>query len=232
VVDCRLPIADCRLVILTPPPKQAAHSSLVHMFETIRQKLGASAAQPERRTPIRQWPLAEDPALPETGALPAGSDGQRQRADSKIGAPNGSFLGRVEADGSWTLDFDATLAALRDAAARQHPVILLGTAFSFVHLVDHLAGLGLRFSLPPDSRAMETGGYKGRSRSLSKAELHSLISERLGIPAENIVCEYGMSELSSQAYDIRVSGVKDQGPGGDGEHSTFNIQHRRKSRTP
>ena len=34
---------DFGLVILTPPPVQAPHSSLVHMFETVRQKLGASA---------------------------------------------------------------------------------------------------------------------------------------------------------------------------------------------
>ena len=49
---------------------------------------------------------------------------------------------------------------------------------------------------------METGGYKNRSRTLPKAELHALITERLGVPRENIICEYGMSELSSQAYDI------------------------------
>src|SRR5206468_11450043 len=54
------------------------------------------------------------------------------------------------------------------------------------------------------SRAMETGGYKGRSRHLPRAELHSLITQRLGIPASHIVCEYGMSELSSQAYDSEV----------------------------
>jgi hypothetical protein len=48
---------------------------------------------------------------------------------------------------------------------------------------------------------LETGGYKGRSRTLPKAELHALITERFGVPTSHIVCEYGMSELSSQAYD-------------------------------
>ncbi len=52
---------------------------------------------------------------------------------------------------------------------------------------------------------METGGYKGRSRSLPKADLHALITERLGVPPSHIVCEYGMSELSSQAYDLAVN---------------------------
>ncbi len=55
--------------------------------------------------------------------------------------------------------------------------------------------------LPPGSSALETGGYKGRSRILPKPELHALITDLLGIPASHIVCEYGMSELSSQAYD-------------------------------
>jgi hypothetical protein len=67
-------------------------------------------------------------------------------------------------------------------------------------LLDYLAENNLQFRLPENSRVMETGGYKNRSRSLPKSELHALITERLGVPAENIVCEYGMSELSSQAY--------------------------------
>ena len=54
---------------------------------------------------------------------------------------------------------------------------------------------------------METGGYKNRSRTMPKVELHALITERLGIPPENIICEYGMSELSSQAYDRFAGGL-------------------------
>jgi hypothetical protein len=84
-------------------------------------------------------------------------------------------------------------------------LLILGTAFSFVHLLDHLAEQDLRFELPPGSCALETGGYKGRSRSMPKAALHALIAERLGIPGGQIVCEYGMSELSSQAYDSAIA---------------------------
>jgi hypothetical protein len=82
------------------------------------------------------------------------------------------------------------------------PQILLGTAFSFVHLLDFLAEQNLRFNLPAGSRVMETGGYKNRSRSMPMAELHALITERLRVAPENIICEYGMSELSSQAYVV------------------------------
>jgi hypothetical protein len=81
-------------------------------------------------------------------------------------------------------------------------LFLLGTAFSFVHLLDFLAEKNLRLTLPPGSRVLETGGYKNRSRSLPKTELHALITKRLGVPASHIICEYGMSELSSQAYAV------------------------------
>jgi Acyl-protein synthetase, LuxE len=165
VMDCRLPIADCRLMILTPPLKQAPHSSLVHMFETVRRELGA---------------------------------------------PESVFVGRADRAGSWTLDFDATLAALSPRAPSLAPqaLLLLGTAFSFVHLLDFLCERNLLFQLPSGSRVMETGGYKGRARALPKPELHALITQRLGIPASHIVCEYGMSELSSQAYDTEVRSAK------------------------
>jgi hypothetical protein len=74
-------------------------------------------------------------------------------------------------------------------------------------LLDFLTEKNLHFDLPAGSRVMETGGYKNRSRTMPKKELHALISEHLGIPPENIVCEYGMSELSSQAYDNVTSGM-------------------------
>ncbi|HYV29210.1 MAG TPA: hypothetical protein VFA77_16875, partial [Candidatus Eisenbacteria bacterium] len=85
------------------------------------------------------------------------------------------------------------------------PLLILGTAFSFVHLVDYLQHRNLRFQLPPGTCVLETGGYKGRSRELPKEELHNLIDQLLGVPRTHIVCEYGMSELSSQAYDHVVS---------------------------
>ena len=165
-------IQNSKLVFLTPPPNLVPHSSLVHMFETLRQKFGGAsvhASQPE-------------------------------------------FLGKLAADGSWTLSFDATLAALSDnsKSKTQNPKLILGTAFSFVHLLDFLAENNLQFQLPENSRLMETGGYKNRSRTMPKSELHALITERLGVPRENIICEYGMSELSSQAYDQEVRSQKSE----------------------
>jgi hypothetical protein len=119
-----------------------------------------------------------------------------------FGAPEEIFLGAVAADGSWELNFEPTVRILERASGKNESLVMLGTAFSFVHLLDYLAGKNLRFKLPPGFRVMETGGYKNRSRSLPKDELHALIAERLGVSPADILCEYGMSELSSQAYDI------------------------------
>jgi hypothetical protein len=112
------------------------------------------------------------------------------------GGPDSVFTGRANADGSWSIDIEATLTALTD----RQPVGLLGTAFSFVHLLDHLEAVGKRIALHMGSRVLETGGYKGRSRELPKRHLHQMISRFLGVSEPDIVTEYGMSELSSQAY--------------------------------
>lgn len=79
----------------------------------------------------------------------------------------------------------------------EHPVCLLGTAFNFLKLFDD----GIELRLPPGSRAMETGGFKGRTREITKAELYTLFEKHLGIPATHLVNEYGMTELSTQFYD-------------------------------
>jgi len=116
----------------------------------------------------------------------------------KLGALEPVYAGDIAADGAWVLDFAAALAALENGSG---PKLILGTAFSFVHLLDFLADKNRRLHLPAQSRVMETGGYKNRSRTMPKAALHSLITRHLGVLRENIICEYGMSELSSQAYD-------------------------------
>jgi len=118
-----------------------------------------------------------------------------------FGAPDSAFTGRLNADGSWGLDVEQTLAAVREAVGENTPLGLLGTAFSFVHLLDHLQAAGKRFALPKGSRVLETGGYKGRSREVPRAGLRLLLSRFLGVPPAQVVAEYGMSELSSQAYD-------------------------------
>jgi acyl-protein synthetase LuxE len=152
---CLRPDPDLQLLVLTPAPEQAPHSSLVHMFGTIRRQFGR---------------------------------------------PDSDFVGGLDAEGGWILDFSKLQDSLENLAASQSPVLVLGTAFSYVHLADWLAARQTAYRLPAGSRALETGGYKGRSRQIPRAQLHSIIKKCLGV--QRIVCEYGMSELSSQAYCV------------------------------
>jgi hypothetical protein len=98
------------------------------------------------------------------------------------------------------LDVGAITEHLRESERSGVPMALCGTAFAFVHLLDALAG-ATPLQLPTGSRVMETGGFKGRSRELSRRELYLTIEARLGIPPTRIVNQYGMTELGSQFYD-------------------------------
>jgi hypothetical protein len=123
----------------------------------------------------------------------------------EYGGANSFFAGTsLHANDAWRLEFDLIDATVRGAISDNRPVAVLGTAFSFVHWLDDLAANKIRLRLPAGSRIMETGGYKGRSRVVAKTELRRLMTKFLAVPESHIVTEYGMSELSSQAYDGAV----------------------------
>lgn len=115
---------------------------------------------------------------------------------AEFGAPgSGTSMG----DG--VLDLAGLRSALRYAETEGEPVMLLGTSFAYVHLLDALREAGERFQLPHGSRLMDTGGFKGQSREVSRKELYGELQQALGIPLEWCVNEYGMTEMSSQFYD-------------------------------
>ena len=100
-----------------------------------------------------------------------------------------------------SLRFDAFAAAVQLAVAERTPVCIAATAFALVHVLDELKARGLSFELAPGSRVMETGGFKGRARIVSREDLYRSVSDRFGISSQAIVAEYGMTELTSQYYD-------------------------------
>jgi hypothetical protein len=114
----------------------------------------------------------------------------------ELGTPESRFY----VDGG-ELQTDRLLAHLGEARAAESPLALCGTAFSFVHLLDELERRDAKLELPPLVRVMETGGFKGRSREMPRAELHASLQRRFGVPAERVVNQYGMTELGSQFYD-------------------------------
>jgi len=162
----------------------------------------------------------------EAGVLPDFVAGERlpclvlapspeEAPDSSLSHMFGVMLGRRGGAGSgWfvrggRLEVDALLAALERAQASTK-LLLCGTAFAFVHLLEALERRGSRLALPPGARVMETGGFKGRSRALAREDLRAWIGERLGVPANRVVNQYGMTELGSQFYDsvLREPGAR------------------------
>jgi hypothetical protein len=101
----------------------------------------------------------------------------------------------------------------RALAWRTHtPVLLLATSFALVELLDALNGETLE--LPPGSVVMPTGGFKGRTRSIERGVMHRELRRVFG--AVKIIGEYGMTELSSQLYEVvQHDGAGDVGPSSD-----------------
>ncbi len=84
-------------------------------------------------------------------------------------------------------------ALLHDMAADSGRKILFGVSHALLDLAENHPS-----PLPHGTIVMETGGMKGRREELSKHELHRILRNAFGV--ESVHSEYGMAELSSQAY--------------------------------
>lgn len=81
---------------------------------------------------------------------------------------------------------------LERIAADPKPKILLGVSYALWDLAERYSP-GLK-----DTIVMETGGMKGRREELPKESFHKILREAFGV--DTIHSEYGMAELTSQAY--------------------------------
>ena len=164
--------------------------------------------------PEEAWPVVRPPAPLRVLALLPAPD---ERPDSSLVHMVGVLAGEWDdggggffADGDWRLREGALEEALEEAASEDVPVLVAGTAFAFVHWTDRVREGGGAVVLPPGSRVMETGGFKGRSREVSRADLYRAIAQTLGVPPDRIVNEYGMTELLSQFWEPVL---REGGPG-------------------
>lgn len=182
------------------------------------------------RHAVRRRSLYRASLLPPIAAHLTGPD----RSHRMIGlvpppgsAPSSSLSWMVDAAGEslctdtrWAVDdegapdADALAVAVAETGRSAEPVVVAGTAFGFVHLLDGLGATGSRVALPEGSRVMETGGFKGRSRTVGRAELHRAIASAFDVPLHHVVNEYGMTELLSQLWEPTLH----RGPAAAGIH--------------
>ncbi len=100
---------------------------------------------------------------------------------------------RLIADcGSGGFYLDNYDSLLRDMAADTKSKILLGVSYALWDLAERYAPKLC------DTIVMETGGMKGYREELPKEAFHRILCEAFGVTA--IHSEYGMAELTSQAY--------------------------------
>ena len=98
----------------------------------------------------------------------------------------------IERSGSGGFYLDEYDKLLADMAADKKPKILLGVSYALWDLAE-------RYAPKLDGTiVMETGGMKGHREELPKELFHKILCEGFGV--EKIHSEYGMAELTSQAY--------------------------------
>jgi anaerobic magnesium-protoporphyrin IX monomethyl ester cyclase len=90
---------------------------------------------------------------------------------------------------------------LRRSEATGIPVTICGGSFGFVNFFDYCREKGLRFQLPPGSRTLDAGGFKGKSREVKREAFVKECHEFLGVQEDFCVNLLGMTETSSQFYD-------------------------------
>jgi Acyl-protein synthetase, LuxE len=155
--------------------------------------------------PFRRHVVPGDQPMPFLSLVPSPKQAPDSSLSFMVGVAAEVFALRTEwfAEEAGVLDVERFRTVARALARSGEPALVLGTAFAFVHLLDALDGEEVH--LPAGSRVMETGGFKGRSREVSREELYAAITASLGVPPVGIVNEYGMTELLSQLYEPDLS---------------------------
>ena len=99
------------------------------------------------------------------------------------------LIARCGSGGFYLDEYEKLIA---DMAADAKPKILLGVSYALWDLAEQYT------PKLENTIVMETGGMKGQREELPKSEFHKILTEAFGV--EKIHSEYGMAELTSQAY--------------------------------
>ena len=102
----------------------------------------------------------------------------------------------------WSVEYhDQDSFSKREAS---EPLWVFGTALQWKDLIDQ----GKKIKLPKGSVIVETGGLKSSKESFTREDLYQGIEDLFSVSQENIISEYGMCELASQAYDFFDKNLK------------------------
>ncbi|WP_343796122.1 long-chain fatty acid--CoA ligase [Bacillus carboniphilus] len=99
------------------------------------------------------------------------------------------------------IDMNLLIHELEKAERTEKPYALMGASYSLVHMLEQLEKEGKTFTLPLGSRVLDTGGFKNQAKEMDLDDFYDQITRSLGVPRENCINMYGMTELSTQFYD-------------------------------
>lgn len=179
----------------------------VHAFRTLETYRTLTLVQAEAMLfaslprPLTAVALAPRPGTPPRSSLGFmlqlfmdHFDGRPPRTASSFDGPERFLIGEAG------LDLTRLFEVAYLARERGEPLCVLATSFALVALLDALAGR--RMPAPRATLVMQTGGFKGRTREVDPFELRANVAASFGIEPERVVGEYGMTELTSQLYEL------------------------------
>ena len=151
--------------------------------------------------PFKEHLLPEVDTIPFVSLVPPPHELNDSSLSYMVGAAAERFASEAHwvVSGTGELDEGRLRRALERLSDTGQPCLLVGTVLALWHLLGRLEASPAPL-LPARSRVMQTGGFKGSGRAVSRAELHRKVSALLGVPADRVVSEYGMTELLSQLY--------------------------------
>jgi hypothetical protein len=104
--------------------------------------------------------------------------------------------------GARGVDYGLLSARIAAAHVEGVAVVLIGASFAFVNVCDALAREERTLRLPPDSRIVDAGGFKGLARTIDVAGLRGRLGQTFGVAPAQCLNLFGMTELASQLYDV------------------------------
>jgi hypothetical protein len=157
---------------------------------------------------VHQIPGQAEPRLPILSLIPT----REQLPDSSLSFMADHVIARYGTPesavpfGPRGVEVAKTRSWLGGRQREGKPVLILATSFALAQWLDGLERMELRFRLPPGSVIFDTGGFKGKTAEVSREDLLQRIAVQLGVPASQVVREYGMTELTSQCYTRALYG--------------------------
>jgi len=122
-----------------------------------------------------------------------------ERSGSSLIAMLEAWVKETEARGSgfFLYNHEELFARLQECASEEKKVQLWGVTFALLDFAE-------KFRIPHVLKGLtvlETGGMKGRREEITRAALHQKLEEAFCL--SHITSEYGMTELTSQAYALK-----------------------------